>query len=135
MYDVGDISKLATVGEGVPVWAPSPGGPAWEFLNGISIADIVSVNGKPARGVMVRRGTSIQLRPSAVSGQVVSDAHRSCIDEGVWESQQAHGTPIGTVTTHRFIGGGRAGSRKRHDTRLFPLCDRKCRLICSPRMP
>jgi uncharacterized protein (TIGR03437 family) len=104
-YDTADFSKFATVGDGVPVWAPSPGGSARNFLNGVYVADIVTVNGKPARGVMVRRGTSIQLRPSPVPGQAVSDVSRSFIDDGVWEFQQADGTPIGTVTTHGFIGG------------------------------
>jgi hypothetical protein len=71
----------------------------------VFIADIVSVNGRPARGVMVRRGTRVGLTTNQAAGQAISDTTRGFIDDGVWEIQNAEGAAIGTFTTHGFIGG------------------------------
>lgn len=105
VYDSSDYSKFATAPSLVPPWSPSPGGPARNFFTGVIIADIVSVNGAPARGVMVRRGTGILLRPSPIPGQAISDTTRGYIDDAVWEFQQADGTPIGSFMTHGLVGG------------------------------
>jgi len=103
VYDTTDLSTFATSPAVVPPWS---GGPSpRNFFSGVFIADIVSVNGQPARGVMVRRGTRVGLTTNQVPGQAIADTIRGFIDDGVWEIQTADGTAVGTFTTHGFIGG------------------------------
>jgi len=103
VYDTGNLSAWATSPAVVPPWSGGP--PPRNFFSGVFIADIVSVNGRPARGVMVRRGTRVGLTTSPAPGQAISDTIRGFIDDGVWEIQTAEGAAIGTFTTHGFIGG------------------------------
>jgi hypothetical protein len=105
VYDTTDLAKYATIPGIVPPWTQSAGGPARNFWSGVFIADIVSVNGRPARGVMVRRGTRVSLSTSPAPGQAIADTNRGFIDDGVWEIQTVDGTPVGTFTTEGFIGG------------------------------
>jgi hypothetical protein len=105
-YDTADSTKFATVPGVVGPWSATPGVASRNFWSGVYIADIVLVNGRPARGVMVRRGTRISLAVSAGSGQAIADAGGSFIDDGVWLFQRDDGTPFGTITTHGLIGGG-----------------------------
>ena len=103
VYDTNDVSGFAASPSVVPPWS---GGPSpLNFFKGVFIADIVSVNGQPARGVMVRRGTRIGLTTNQVPGQAIADTTRGFIDDGVWEIKTAEGTAVGTFTTHGFIGG------------------------------
>src|SRR5437762_2086099 len=46
------------------------------FMPFIGFADIVSVNGKPARGSWVARGDFIMLGPSPMPGQAIGDIAR-----------------------------------------------------------
>jgi hypothetical protein len=103
VYDTTDLSRFASSPGVVPPW--SGGLPPRNFFSGVFIADIVSVNGRPARGVMVRRGTRVGLTTNQAAGQAISDTIRGFIDDGVWEIQGAEGAAIGTFTTHGFIGG------------------------------
>ena len=103
VYDTTDLSRFASSPGLVPPW--SGGLPPRNFFSGVFIADIVSVNGRPARGVMVRRGTRVGLTTNQAAGQAISDTIRGFIDDGVWEIQSAEGAAIGTFTTHGFIGG------------------------------
>ena len=103
VYDTTDLSGFATSPGVVPPW--SGGLFPRNFFSGEVIADIVSVNGRPARGVMVRRGTRVGLTTSPTPGQAIADTIRGFIDDGVWEIQSADGAAIGTFTTHGFIGG------------------------------
>jgi hypothetical protein len=103
VFDTTDPFKFATVPAAVPPWS---GGPSpRNFFTGVFIADIVSVNGRPARGVMVRRGTRIGLTTTQFPGQAIADTTRGFIDDGVWEIQTGEGAAVGTLTTHGFIGG------------------------------
>ncbi len=103
VYDTTDPSTFATSPAPIPPW--SGGLSPRNFFSGVFIADIVSVNGEPARGVMVRRGTRVGLTTNHVPGQAIADTTRGFIDDGVWEIQTADGTAVGTFTTHGFIGG------------------------------
>jgi uncharacterized protein (TIGR03437 family) len=105
-YDTADSTKFATLPGVVGPWSATPGVASRNFWSGVYIADIVLVNGRPARGVMVRRGTRISLAASAGSGQAIADAAGNFIDDGVWVFQREDGTTFGTITTHGLIGGG-----------------------------
>src|SRR5437773_1783323 len=64
------------------VASPSPVTPAIRnFMPYIAIADIISVNGRPARGSWVFRGRVIQLFSNATPGQAIGDIGRGAIGE------------------------------------------------------
>jgi hypothetical protein len=76
VYDTADRSGFAASPAVVPPWS---GGPSpLNFFKGMFIADIVSVNGQPARGVMVRRGTRVGLTTNQMPGQANADTRSAC---------------------------------------------------------
>jgi hypothetical protein len=77
------------------------------FGNYIVIADIVSVNGKPAKGSMAARGRVIGLFRNATPGQAISDLSvRGGLVDTYLEILQSDYTPVGTITAFGFTGGG-----------------------------
>jgi uncharacterized protein (TIGR03437 family) len=68
------------------------------FASFIGWADIVRVNGKPAKGTWSIRATHTNLTPTPAPGQSIADATRNFFADWIWEIQQADGTPIGTIT-------------------------------------
>ena len=97
VYDLTDPSKLATDQSRTtsPLGA-QPGG-LKAFTPLIGIADIVAVNGAPAKGTWVTRGIVLNLRTSALPGQAIADTIRNNITDQVFEILQTDGTPVGTV--------------------------------------
>lgn len=97
--DLPDPSKLAT--------SPDVARPASTrtFMRWIAINDIVSVNGMPAKGAEVDRGTVISLTRNPSPGQAIADANRAYIHDFCFEIQQADGTPIGTILATGLSGG------------------------------
>jgi len=96
--DLGDPSKLAT----------SPGvltANIRNFMPFIAIADIISVNGKPAKGSWVLGGRIIQLVPSPAPGQAIGDLGRGALVDVHFEILQRDGTRIGSIMTSGFTGG------------------------------
>src|ERR1700730_13095369 len=75
------------------------------FMSQLGIADIVSVNGKPAKGKWVHSGRTVNMAPSPAAGQGVGDVVRSGIVDVHFEILQADGTPIGSIMTSGFQGG------------------------------
>lgn len=78
------------------------------FLRWIYIGDIVSVNGTPAKGVAVGRGTTMHLTTSISPGQAVqaiADTSRNDTLDFRFEIQQVDGTPIGTIMAIGLSGG------------------------------
>jgi hypothetical protein len=99
--DVFDVSKLAT-NPGVTTVAA-----AKNFMSNVVIADIVAVNGQPAKGVFFRERRMIFLNPAAAPGQAVADVARTFSGfETAFEILQADGTPVGSIFLSGF-GGGR----------------------------
>ena len=97
VYDLTDPSKLATDQSRTtsPLGA-QPGG-LKAFTPLIGIADIVAVNGAPAKGTWVTRGIVLNLRTSALTGQSIADTIRNNITDQVFEILQTDGTPVGTI--------------------------------------
>ena len=90
-YDVNDVSALAkTAG---PVSATPPA----NFSNWVSLADIVAVNGRPAKGTMLFQTQVISLSPAAAPGQAVADVTRGQHGHYAFEFVQPDGTQIGSV--------------------------------------
>src|SRR5690348_3679159 len=87
-YDVVDQTTWAR-SPGPTVVASAP--PA--FRTNLLLADIVAVNGKPAKGVVVLRFTALNLRPVPTPGQAISDVNRSGMGEFVYGFLADDGTP------------------------------------------
>jgi uncharacterized protein (TIGR03437 family) len=97
--DVPDPSKLVT----------SPGIPTLNlrnFMRFVAIADIISVNGKPAKGTWVLGGRLVQVFRSPMPGQAIGDlAVRGSMADVHLEILDNDGTPVGTIMTSGFTGG------------------------------
>ena len=76
-----------------------------DFRPFIALGDVVAVNGRPAKGVNIIRGTTTTLRPSPTPGQVISDVNRNHVLDWHLEIQQADGTPVGTIMGKGFGAG------------------------------
>jgi uncharacterized protein (TIGR03437 family) len=93
--DVTDPARLATV-----TTRTTPG-PARAFTDTIFAGDIVSINGKPARGLWTSRQYVMGFNPNPTPGNAVSDVTQGTIAECKYEIQNAEGAFIG-----RLMDGG-----------------------------
>jgi hypothetical protein len=98
--DVADPSRFVS--------SPTPVTPTLRnFMTFLAIGDIVSVNGRPAKGSFVDRGRVVQLIRTPAPGQAISDlALRGGMVEIHLEILHSDGTPVGTIMTSGFTGGG-----------------------------
>jgi hypothetical protein len=83
---------------------PATGGR--NFRSWTLIGDVVSVNGKPAKGVAVHRAHIVSLRTAPANGQAISDVNGplAVADYNV-EIRHADGTPVGTAMLQGFLFG------------------------------
>jgi hypothetical protein len=89
--DTSDPSRLAT---SAAIVSPS----TKNFMSGTAIADIVSVNGRPAKGTWIGRAQLVMLFPVPMPGQAVGDIGRPVIGDIYIEILQDDGTRVGTIT-------------------------------------
>jgi hypothetical protein len=75
------------------------------FTPVVVICDIVAVNGKPARGAAMIRGTLVRLSPNPGPGVGISDVTRSYVMDYQWEIQDAYGSHVGTINAIGFGAG------------------------------
>src|ERR1700732_1935514 len=89
--DLADPAKL--------VASPNPVTPnVRNFMTFMAIGDIVSVNGKPAKGAWVNGGRLVQLVRSPAPGQAIGDlALRGGMVDIKLEIIQSDGTPVGSI--------------------------------------
>ena len=97
--DVTDYASLATRP------GPTTEAPARNFQDLLLIADIVSVNGKPAKGTVVETATLVTLRPSPTPGQAIADTTRGGLIQWNFEIQGEDGRPIGSILVSGMNGG------------------------------
>jgi uncharacterized protein (TIGR03437 family) len=98
--DTADYSKLATDPSATTAATSK------NFQSNIVIADIVAVNGQPAKGVFFRERRTITLTPNPASGQAIADVARNFSGfETAFEILQPDGTPIGSIFLSGFGGG------------------------------
>jgi hypothetical protein len=98
--DISDVSKLAT-DPGVTTAAPSR-----NFVSNAVIADVVAVNGHPAKGIFFRERRLISLTPTPGPGQAVADVARNFSGfQTAFELLQVDGTPVGSIFLSGFGGG------------------------------
>src|SRR5262249_39312333 len=75
------------------------------FMTSVLVADIVSVNGRPAKGSWVARGEIIMLVPSPTPGQAIGDIGRGGVGDYHIEILQTDGTPVGSIMSSGLITG------------------------------
>jgi uncharacterized protein (TIGR03437 family) len=90
--DVADYSKLATDPSATTSMTRT-------FGTGVIVADIVAVNGKPAKGTYVLTGQGLFLRTAPTPGQMIADTVRNGFGSEMFEILQPDGTPVGSIMT------------------------------------
>lgn len=98
--DLFDASKFATDLS----LTPAPTLPR-NFGMALVLADIVAVNGRPAKGIAVVSTRTINLRTDAAPGQAAADTVRTAISNYALEILQPDGTPIGSIYASGFSAG------------------------------
>jgi hypothetical protein len=92
-------------------WGSNPNVTPWagarEFDVVTILADIVAVNGKPAKGLYAGQTRVIGTTPDSVpgTGKAIADVKRIAMREHMFEILQPDGTPIGTIMSFGFSGG------------------------------
>lgn len=97
--DVTDWSKLATNAN-----QTTPSGPVPNLALSLDVADIVSVNGEPVKGVFTERRIQYKRSLSPTPGQFIADSAGSAIQDRYFEILKMDGTPIGNIMV-TGIGG------------------------------
>jgi uncharacterized protein (TIGR03437 family) len=98
IYDTQDFSAFATV--------PTPFNQTFPtFATWITQADIVAVNGKPAKGLYLTRQVAINLAPAPPPGQGIADLVATNIVDRILVLLQPDGTPVGSIMMHGLDGG------------------------------
>jgi hypothetical protein len=69
------------------------------------LADIVAVNGQPARGLFVGRTRAVGTSVNPSPGYAIADIERTALREQIFEISKSDGTPIGTIVGLGFSGG------------------------------
>src|SRR5262245_52117550 len=98
--DTPDLSKYGTLTG--PVIEGSMGRP---FVTSITLGDIVTVNGKAAKGIWLARSFRLTHSTAPNSGQNIADINRGSIFEQIFEVLQPDGSTIGTLYTVGMQGG------------------------------
>jgi hypothetical protein len=96
--DTMDIPAFATIPTPVSQAIPT-------FATYVLLADIVAVNGKPAKGLFLTRQVVVNLTPNPSPGQAIADVVRTNYLDRVFEILQADGTPIGSIMSSGFDAG------------------------------
>jgi uncharacterized protein (TIGR03437 family) len=91
--DVPDVSKRATDPNATTAVLGR------NFAPSVLIADIVAVNGQPAKGTFVYHALTLNLRAAPINGQGIADIVRNNINNQAFEISKSDGIPIGTIMT------------------------------------
>jgi uncharacterized protein (TIGR03437 family) len=86
-----DIPKYATNPSPTPSVLPK------NFYVETLLADIVAVNGQPAKGLYAARGQTIVTSPAPAPGGAIADTTHNSIRQQIFEILKSDGTPIGTI--------------------------------------
>jgi len=99
LSDSPDVSRLATDPN---VTTPVP---SRNFVPILIIADIVAVNGQPAKGTTVFHIRQINLRTVPNPGEGIADIVRNNVVDIRFEVLKSDGTPVGTIMASGLGGG------------------------------
>ena len=98
IHDTSDLSTFATVQSPTNVTLPT-------FATWVTEADIVAVNGKPAKGVYLTRQVAINLSPTPPPGQGIADLAATNIVDRILVLMQPDGTTVGSIMMLGLDGG------------------------------
>jgi hypothetical protein len=101
--DIARIAKVPTPTTSVNI----------SFRPGINVADIVAVNGKPARGTFSNTFVAMPYRANPAAGQPIADANGTATFYCTWHVMAPDGTYVGTLhdsgggpsREHAVVGG------------------------------
>ena len=96
--DVTDYSRLAVDA------APRPVASSRNFSTGVSIADIVAVNGEPVRGTAFGQGATLITRPNPMPGQALADVFAGGLIEWIFDIQSATDRTVDEMGRPNSIG-------------------------------
>lgn len=99
LEDTNDRSQFATKAERTPAAGPR------NFASSLGIADIVSVNGAPAKGTMIRTLRNMNLSQTPAPGQGIGDIPRGALVYDTFEFQTADGAAVGTLFLSALVTG------------------------------
>lgn len=103
VYDSYDAARFGTSGAPVATQGVRPNHP---FLEEANFADVVAVNGVPAKGNMIiRTFSTMNISPAPSPGQAIGDITRGALGQSAWEILTADGRPVGTIVTTWLSGG------------------------------
>lgn len=97
--DVSDPAKFATDPNLTTATTPR------NFFVATMFADIVAVNGQPAKGLYVGRPRAILATPTPGPGQAIADTTHNSLRDLFFEIQKSDGTPIGSIAAIGLSGG------------------------------
>jgi hypothetical protein len=103
--DLYDPSQFARKPNVTPSLGLGTSGTVANFGVATLLADIVAVNGQPAKGLYAGRSRVINTSTTPSPGSAVADVTRVSIREHVFEILQPDGTPIGSIMAMGLTGG------------------------------
>ena len=99
--DTGDATKFAT---NPNIVAPPP---IRNFVPVIWIADVVAVNGKPAKGTWTVRGTLLSRATAPTPGNAVADSGAAFFFDWIFDIRLVDGTQVGTIMASGWGGAAK----------------------------
>ena len=100
-----DTSDLSQYGVNSGVTSPGAILAAKDFWYGVGLADIVAVNGEPAKGTYVIYARDIAVSPNAAPGKAVGDIQRDAIRQEVFEITSVSGSVVGSIMSLGLSSG------------------------------
>jgi hypothetical protein len=108
-----DVANLVEYYEDVPItsFATTPAitpqnvGNGKNFFSIVIFADIVAINGQPAKGVYVSNNRVVAGSPTPTPGQAITDTAFTGLREDIFKFLNADGTSIGSITALGLSGG------------------------------
>jgi hypothetical protein len=99
--DTSDLSKLGSN----PSVTPPAIGTAQSFFPIEVVADIVSVNGQPVKGLYISQNRLINASATPTAGQMIADMTVTGHRQDIFKILATDGSVIGTITATGFSGG------------------------------
>ena len=75
------------------------------FFSIVILADIVAINGQPAKGTYFSRNRVVSASPTPAPGTAISDTPVTAFREDIFKILQPDGTLIGSITASGLSGG------------------------------
>jgi hypothetical protein len=100
-----DTSDVSQYGVNAAVTPPGVILNSHDFFVATGLADIVAVNGQPAKGLYAIRARTINTSPNPSPGGAIADVSRTAIREEVFEILSASGNAVGSIMSLGLSGG------------------------------